>query len=578
MSTKDAAPARAPAARAAPRDIAAPTLLPQGQPPGRAPAPGTCACGGGCPRCRGAALQRKTQVSTPGDRFEREADAVADQVMRMATATPVSPEVAGITSLQRKCADCEDEVERVPIQREADAAGAQSLDTEAAARAAQQGGAPLSPDQRDFFEPRLGHDLGHVRVHTGGSAEAGASAVQARAYTLGRDIVFGSGEYRPGTPAGQRLLAHELVHVLQQGGHDPGTQAVQRTLKVDAAASDDPATAISTIKPLLTGLCPDFDIAATGQVTPNKGSDCAGFKFGAVAKGKQKVGCCCLCTLTAAPDAWRIVVTTKDAPTTDEAGKQVSMTPTAGPTAPLLSYWTAAQKVQSLPLVEAFGHELCGHAALMQIKAHPSSSAPDSDRAYSDVHDPTVRVENALATEMGLGGDRRGLAGSGTHRGESLRVFSVGPYAADADDPAPFAAQIKAAVDFLNGNELLLVDEIGLRSAADKKATVGKTRADKAEAALKKGIAKADVEVETTPGANETLTRVRPATDGGIGATPGVELRMAIRPAGLVVPAGAAPPKAPAHVAPANPAVVAALKAKGAVNPCHVLLSGTAWP
>ncbi|WP_457337950.1 eCIS core domain-containing protein, partial [Rhizobacter sp. P5_C2] len=121
----------------------------------------------------------------PGDRFEREADAVADQVMRMASATPVSAGVAGITSLQRKCADCEDEVEGATIRREAAGAGAQSLDTEAAARAAQQGGAPLSPDQRDFFEPRLGHDLGHVRVHTGGSADAGASAVQARAYTLG---------------------------------------------------------------------------------------------------------------------------------------------------------------------------------------------------------------------------------------------------------------------------------------------------------------------------------------------------------------------------------------------------------
>ncbi|WP_457330242.1 eCIS core domain-containing protein [Rhizobacter sp. P5_C2] len=577
MATERATTTRLPAGRTAPREVQAAALR-QAQPVGLASARGACACGGGCPRCRGAALQRKPQLSTPGDRFEREADAVADQVMRMASATPVSAGVAGIRSLQRKCADCEDEVEGATIRREAAGAGAQSLDTESAARAAQQGGAPLSPDQRDFFEPRLGHDLGHVRVHTGGSAEAGASAVQARAYTLGRDIVFGSGEYKPGTPAGQRLLAHELVHVLQQGEHHPDAQAVQRTLKVDAAASDDPATAISTIKPLLTALCPDFDIAATGQVLPNKGSDCAGFKFGALAKGKQQVGCCCLCTLTAAPDAWRIVVTTKDAPTTDEAGRQVSMTPTAGPAAPSLSYWTAAQKVQTLPLTEAFGHELCGHAALMQIKAHPSSSAPDTDRAYSDVHDPTVRIENALATEMGLGGDRRGLAGSGTHRGESLRVFSVGPYAADADDPAPFAAQIKAAVDFLNGNELLLVDEIGQRSAADKTATVGKTRADKVEAALKKGIAKADVAVETTPGVDETLTRVRPATDGGVGATPGVELRMAIRPAGLVVPAGAAPPKAPVHVGPANPAVVAALKAKGAVNPCHVLLSGTAWP
>lgn len=499
------------------------------------PAPagrGGCACGGGCPRCRPAVLQRK-------------------------------------------CAPCEDEASASTIRREADGGAAAAPDTAHAARAAQQGGAPLSASQRAFFEPRLGRDLGHVRLHTGGTAAAGAQAVQARAYTLGRDIVFGAGEYAPHTPAGQRLLAHELVHVLQQGG---APQAVQRTLKVDAAASDDPKTAISTIKPLVTALCPDFDIAAGGEVLPNKGSDCAGFRFGALSKGKQKVGCCCLCTMTAAPDAWRIVVTTKEAPTTDEAAKQVSMPPTAGPSAPALSYWTAKQTVQALPFAEAFGHELCGHAALMQIKAHPDSNGANTDRAYSDVHDPTVRIENALATEMGLGGDRRGLAGGGTHRGESLRVFTVGPYAADVDDPAPFAAQIKAAVGFLDGNPRLLVDEIGRRGAADKLASVGKTRADKVEAELKKGIAAPTVAVETTPGVDEKLTRVQPASDGGVGASPVVELRMAIRPAGLATPPGKAPPAAPVHVAPANPAVVAALKAKGAVNPCHVLLSGTAWP
>ena len=187
------------------------------------------------------------------------------------------------------------------------------------------------------------------------------------------------------------------------------------------------------------------------------------------------------------------------------------------------------------------------HAALMQIKAHPSSLVGAGDRAYDDEHDPTVRVENALATEMGLGGARRGLAASGSHRGESLRVFTIGPCAADADDPAPFAAQLAVAIAFLDGNEDLLVDTVGLRDKADTKASVSQSRASRLRAELGKGMKKATVEVETTPGKNETLPRVQPATDGGVGAKPVVELVMAIRPAGLITPIGKAPPATPVH-------------------------------
>ena len=69
---------------------------------------------------------------------------------------------------------------------------------------------------RSFFQQRLGHDLNPVRVHTGDRAAASARAVDARAYTVGSDIVFGANEYAPSTPSGQHLLAHELAHVAQQ--------------------------------------------------------------------------------------------------------------------------------------------------------------------------------------------------------------------------------------------------------------------------------------------------------------------------------------------------------------------------
>jgi hypothetical protein len=73
---------------------------------------------------------------------------------------------------------------------------------------------PLPTTVRAFFEPRLGYNLSHVRVHMDPYA---AEAVQARAFTFGQHIVFGQGQYVPDTSEGQRLLAHELAHVIQQG-------------------------------------------------------------------------------------------------------------------------------------------------------------------------------------------------------------------------------------------------------------------------------------------------------------------------------------------------------------------------
>src|ERR1043166_4076607 len=75
---------------------------------------------------------------------------------------------------------------------------------------------PLDPVTRAFIEPRFGHDFSNVRVHTDAKAAESANAVSARAYTVGSDIVFGSEQYRPETDEGRRLLAHELVHLLQQ--------------------------------------------------------------------------------------------------------------------------------------------------------------------------------------------------------------------------------------------------------------------------------------------------------------------------------------------------------------------------
>lgn len=175
-------------------------------------------------------IQRKPTISYPGDPFEREADDVADRVIRM---VEPPPGYSVPTEIQRKCADCEDE-EKI-IQTKPSANTGAALDAGAAVRAAEQGGVPLSREARSYFEPRFGHDFSRVRVHADGDAADGARAVRARAYTVGRDIVFGSGEYAPATTEGKRLLAHELTHVVQQESVPAASQRPHRSAMVDSA-------------------------------------------------------------------------------------------------------------------------------------------------------------------------------------------------------------------------------------------------------------------------------------------------------------------------------------------------------
>ena len=77
-------------------------------------------------------------------------------------------------------------------------------------------GQPIEPAARSFLEARLGHDLKRVRVHTDRAAARSAQAKNARAYAVGRDIVFGAHQYDPHSEAGRRLLAHEVTHAIQQ--------------------------------------------------------------------------------------------------------------------------------------------------------------------------------------------------------------------------------------------------------------------------------------------------------------------------------------------------------------------------
>lgn len=186
-----------------------------------------CACGGSCPRCASAS---SITIGPSDDDFEREADAVANRVMRMPNGE--APVRSGVPALQRKCAACEEQVheqQRLRISRASSSAMSPGTDRVASAHvrgALNSPGHRLNDALRGFFEPRFGVDFSHVRLHSDAHAQESAREVHARAFTVGRDIVFGTGQYSPGTDEGRRLIAHELTHVVQQS--DAATSRLQR--------------------------------------------------------------------------------------------------------------------------------------------------------------------------------------------------------------------------------------------------------------------------------------------------------------------------------------------------------------
>lgn len=184
--------------------------------PSRSKPSGSCACGGGCPRCQ---AKSALKVGAPDNAHEREADAVADRVMRMAASgDPVTP------------------------QGRVSSAGASSAPA-SVEQVLRSPGQALDSGTRSWFEPRFGQDMSGIRVHTDRAAQQSARDIRANAYTVGSDIVFAAGQFAPSTHAGRHLLAHELTHVAQQGGNgvvardQHGTPASVSGVTIDCGAN-----------------------------------------------------------------------------------------------------------------------------------------------------------------------------------------------------------------------------------------------------------------------------------------------------------------------------------------------------
>jgi hypothetical protein len=165
-------------------------------------------------------FQTKLSVNQPGDKFEQEADAMAERVLKMDTRSVASPQtINAITPVvQRKCSHCEEEEKKKQLQRKESNAGHPQVNDRMTGylNGLHNSGAPLSQQARNYFEPRFGYDFSKVRIHTDTAATQSARSINALAYTTRNNIVFNSGQYDPQTNAGKKLLGHELAHIIQQ--------------------------------------------------------------------------------------------------------------------------------------------------------------------------------------------------------------------------------------------------------------------------------------------------------------------------------------------------------------------------
>jgi hypothetical protein len=154
------------------------------------------------------------------------------------------PAASDVPLLQRKC-DCAESGKRCErcggeeptVQRKAantTATAQQGASAPSVHNVLQSSGQPLDRGTRAFMESRFDHDFSHVRVHADAAAAESARAVHAQAYASGNHVVFGPGQFRPSTPAGRRLLAHELAHTIQQ---QSGIGASELTAERDADAA-----------------------------------------------------------------------------------------------------------------------------------------------------------------------------------------------------------------------------------------------------------------------------------------------------------------------------------------------------
>lgn len=200
--------------------------------------PQRCPFGGACHTCP-RSVQAKLKIGQPGDKYEQEADRVVDKVMGSSANAATNDTPLHIQRYAKHDTECTD---TAPISVDSVIAGY---------------GRPLEPAMRKDIEHRFGHDFSEVRVYLGADANQSARGVNAQAYTVGKNIVFGAGKYSPSTIEGRKLIAHELAHVLQQENGAPRNVIQRRpgcSTNQDTTITDDHTRAIGMLSSAISAV------------------------------------------------------------------------------------------------------------------------------------------------------------------------------------------------------------------------------------------------------------------------------------------------------------------------------------
>lgn len=192
-----------------------------------------------------AAAQSVLTISQPGDAAEREADAVAERVVGGSRLVGLPDTMFVQPAIQRKCAECEREVKEQSVHRKKntrDTPVAGSFALKSQLEAARGQGSALPDHTRHHMESAYGTNFGGVRVHTDSQSVMMSRQLNAQAFTYGKDIYFDEGRFDTSSSSGQKLLAHELAHVVQQ------SVAVQRQIQRQATPEDAPPPPVRALR------------------------------------------------------------------------------------------------------------------------------------------------------------------------------------------------------------------------------------------------------------------------------------------------------------------------------------------
>lgn len=383
-------------------------------------------CGGSCSNCKG----------------EEEADKVSMSIMKMESPVSRPPSAdSGLRSMNNN---------------------EQGVISEIMAN--KGSGQGLNDNTSSFMGERFGYDFSHVRLHNDNYAARKSNELNAEAFTVGKDVFFNVGRYNSSSIEGKRLLAHELTHVVQQEG--TSTRILQRTIAVedhnDLLLGPPPKRNWEEVRDYMSVLSPSFVVNSSGNVRPSSGTFCT--------TTPSRLTDRCLCDLhnSTNPEPWKIKIDDNQWPHTEEADRRVTVHSTRS----VVSFgaWgggaAAGQRI-SQDNARVLGHELCGHAWLIELGIHPPfvPVTRGGRLVGRPSHDITVMIENRVAQEIyGPGVDLRGTFPD-PHHGESFARVTVSGFPSGSAEVSSLSPDMMARVDrvkdFMVSEPLVKADIIG---------------------------------------------------------------------------------------------------------------------